>query len=70
MVFSDVLKNSNFRIDHNSGAPGGLESADRPTLPRATLLYAMPWGLSAEMTRSARERDFRGGSISEFFNIG
>jgi hypothetical protein len=28
----------------------------------------MPWGLSAEMTQRARKRDFRDGSISEFFN--
>ena len=54
--------------------PGGLDekflrgSADRSTLPRATLLYAMPSRLSAEMTRRARKRDFRGGPISEFFN--
>jgi hypothetical protein len=37
-------------------------------LPRATLLYALPPGLSAEMTRRQRKRDFRGGPISEFFN--
>jgi hypothetical protein len=40
-----VLKNSNFRIDHNSGTAGGVDekflrgSADRPVLPRATLSY-------------------------------
>ena len=53
---------------------GGLDenfprgSADRPVLPCATLLYALPPGLSAEMTRRPRKRDFRGGPISEFFN--
>ena len=43
-------------------------SGDRPVLPCATLLCALPFGLSAEMTPPARKQDFRGGQISEFFN--
>jgi hypothetical protein len=45
-----------------------ISLGDRPVLPCATLLYALPPGLSAEMTRRPRKRDFRGGPISEFFN--
>jgi hypothetical protein len=37
-------------------------------LRSATFLNALPQGLSAEVTRRMRKRDFRSCSISDFFN--